>query len=290
MRHHRSIDRRAAGAGGVNVAAPGRRPGRAGRGRCHGSTSREAPMIEPDGMRDALPIDGQCRPAAITRGPIGLQGHRRLEGQAAISRSRALDRRRRRRARSTARSPDGSPPGVPGTQRDPGRQFPAEPPFTGLLVDAHRRAERAAAVATDRREDVGLAVGPGTPRHRDERPCAATDGVASDRPGTSSATVAACSGAEPGNTADSAATNRAVVQIRKRVDMTALRSAGAARTAQLRGSPTAVTWLKDGDGWVGYAPVPKLVLRAVSLTVLVRLNTSASASSPDRARHGERRG
>src|SRR3954451_511761 len=46
-----------------------------------------------------------------------------------------------------------------------------------------------------------------------------------------------------------------------------------------RGSPTAVTWAKVGDGLVGYAPDPKFEFTVTTLTRFVRLNPSATASS-----------
>ena len=38
-------------------------------------------------------------------------------------------------------------------------------------------------------------------------------------------------------------------------------------------------WLNDGDGLVGYAPDPKLVLRVITLARSVRLKPSTSASN-----------
>src|SRR4029453_10362037 len=46
----------------------------------------------------------------------------------------------------------------------------------------------------------------------------------------------------------------------------------------VRGSPTAVTVLKDGTGFDGYDPGPNVLLRVIGFTRSVRLNASINPS------------
>ena len=143
-----------------------RPPCDAGRAR-GGPACREPPMVEPDGMHDAGAVHRQRRPAPIPSCPVGLEHHGHAERAAAVERPRTLDRGRR-----ASRIPEDHDLGVATRrarhQRHARWQLPTEPPLPRHTIDLHGRAERAAGVATDRREDVGLAVQRGAPRHGDD--------------------------------------------------------------------------------------------------------------------------
>ena len=125
-------------------------------------------MIEPDGVRDALPVDGQCWPAAIASGPCRLQHDGFVERLPAVARLRRLDL-----GAGAARVPQHRDRRDGGSDRrmegDPGWQFATQASLSCDAVDTHGRAERDAAIAARRDEDIGLAVCRRAPGHGDER-------------------------------------------------------------------------------------------------------------------------
>ena len=161
-------------------------------------------------------------------------------------------------------------------QGDPRRDLAADARLAGHAVHLHRRAERRAPVAADRHEDVGLAAGarPRSPRRSGRaRRSTAPSWLRPGRPGVTAG--GACAGARR-SSPERGSDQQSSVQFRHPSHVHCpwssllpcglipdnFRTAAAAPNCQLRGSPTAVIWLNVGDGLAGYAPAPKLVLRA----------------------------
>ena len=113
-----------------------------------------AAVIEPDGMCGPVLIEGERRPAAGPRRPVGLQGDWRVECPPTVARSRRLDLRRR-----DARGPQHSDlrilrPGM-GGQRHARRKLSAEARFARNRIHRGGRTESQSRVSADRDEDVG---------------------------------------------------------------------------------------------------------------------------------------
>ena len=268
-------------------------------------------MVEPEDVRHAVAVDGQRVPAAVAGGARGLQRRRRPEVAAAVGGPGDLDL-------------GALILGVPGDddvrrgcpsalmQGDARRDLAADPGVAGHAVHLHRSPERRALVVADRhaRCPTRCPQPPPTPprrRGRASRPTASSCCAQAPTRSSSQASEQA-----PGRRAQSARHPRARVAVlhpshfllqasrpsQKGSDPKSSRGQNVVRPRsepeahrelpRCAGRPTAVTWLKVADGLVGYAPVPKLVLRAISFTALVRLNTSASASSAHRAGEPER--
>ena len=244
-------------------------------------------MIQPDGMHAArarrapapASRDRRLRPGACSA--MGL-----LERPAAVARPCRLDLRGGsssrpqhddlRQRRSAARS-----------KRHARRHLAVEAPFAGHRVDLYRGPECRPAIAADCDEDVGFAVGGCAPRHGDDR---AGGGDRRRRVGAAGnigkrcrlqapvAGAANCDGADERRKSD------------ERAKSSHHRSGQKRRRAPNwndRGSPTAVIWPKVGEGLVGYAPAPKLVLRVSDILTIGQVEDFGQRFE---LRRGRRRG
>ena len=140
---------------------------------------RELAMIEPHGVDAAVSIGHGVLPAAVA-GRIAARHRRRLrERPAAVLRARLHELR----AARALRGPDDGDGRV--VHRDARRLLAVQPRIAVHVVDADRRAERAAAVAADGGVDVGRPTPESTRPTRSSRSCRPRRSTASRSTGPS---------------------------------------------------------------------------------------------------------